>query len=119
LSDPDASKSIVTRQLAISLCERGRKLEGESAMAKPVYEWIAAGEEWSEPWGGSAAQWFGNILHTCLPADAILEIDSGFGHWLELSQPGAGELARAPVDRLLFPDRAQGLEMETGIWSVP
>ncbi len=23
-------------------------------MAKPVYEWIAAGEEWSEPWGGSA-----------------------------------------------------------------
>jgi len=53
-------------------------------MAKPVYEWIAAGEEWSEPWGGSAAQWFGSILpriHACLPADAILEIASGFGRW--------------------------------------
>ena len=53
-------------------------------MAKPVYEWIAAGEEWSEPWGGSAAQWFGSILpriHGCLPANGILEIASGFGRW--------------------------------------
>ena len=53
-------------------------------MAKPVYEWIAAGEEWSEPWGGSAPQWFGNILprvHAFLPANTILEIASGFGRW--------------------------------------
>jgi hypothetical protein len=53
-------------------------------MAKADYEWIAAGEEWSEPWGGSAAQWFGSILpriHACLPADTILEIASGFGRW--------------------------------------
>lgn len=53
-------------------------------MAKPVYEWIAAGEEWSEPWGGSAPQWFGSILpriHACLPANTILEIASGFGRW--------------------------------------
>jgi SAM-dependent methyltransferase len=53
-------------------------------MTKPVYEWIAAGEEWSEPWGGSGAQWFGSILpriQACLPANAILEIASGFGRW--------------------------------------
>ena len=53
-------------------------------MAKPDYEWIAAGEEWSEPWGGSAPQWFGSILpriYSCLPADTILEIASGFGRW--------------------------------------
>ena len=53
-------------------------------MAKPVYEWIAAGEEWSEPWGGSAAQWFGSLfprIHACLPANTILEIASGFGRW--------------------------------------
>jgi SAM-dependent methyltransferase len=53
-------------------------------MAKPDYEWIAAGEEWSEPWGGSAAQWFGSILpriQAALPANAILEIASGFGRW--------------------------------------
>lgn len=53
-------------------------------MAKPDYEWIQAGEEWSEPWGSSAAQWFGSILpriHACLPANTILEIASGFGRW--------------------------------------
>jgi SAM-dependent methyltransferase len=55
-----------------------------SAMAKAHYEWIAAGEEWSEPWGSSAAQWYGSILpriHACLPANTILEIASGFGRW--------------------------------------
>jgi hypothetical protein len=53
-------------------------------MAKADYEWIAAGEEWSEPWGGSATQWFGSILpriQTALPANIILEIASGFGRW--------------------------------------
>jgi hypothetical protein len=53
-------------------------------MAKPDYEWIAAGEEWSEPWGGSAAQWFGSILpriQAALPAKTIAEIASGFGRW--------------------------------------
>jgi SAM-dependent methyltransferase len=53
-------------------------------MGKTDYEWIAAGEEWSEPWGGSAAQWFGSILpriHAALPAETILEIGSGFGRW--------------------------------------
>jgi hypothetical protein len=53
-------------------------------MNKPDYEWIAAGEEWSEPWGGSAAQWFGSILpriQVALPAETIVEIGSGFGRW--------------------------------------
>lgn len=53
-------------------------------MTKPDYEWIAAGEEWSEPWGGSAAQWFGSILpriQGALPAKTIVEIASGFGRW--------------------------------------
>jgi hypothetical protein len=53
-------------------------------MEKADYEWIAAGEEWSEPWGGSAAQWFGSILpriQAALPAKTIVEIASGFGRW--------------------------------------
>ena len=53
-------------------------------MTKPDYEWIAAGEEWSEPWGGSAGQWFGSILpriQAALPAKTIVEIASGFGRW--------------------------------------
>jgi SAM-dependent methyltransferase len=53
-------------------------------MTKTDYEWIAAGEEWSEPWGGSAGQWFGSILpriQVALPARTIVEIGSGFGRW--------------------------------------
>jgi hypothetical protein len=26
------------------------------------YDWKTAGEEWSETWGGSEAQWFGSLL---------------------------------------------------------
>src|SRR5215470_11491270 len=48
------------------------------------YDWKDAGEEWSEPWGSSAAQWAGTILpriRDCLPAETILEIAPGFGRW--------------------------------------
>jgi hypothetical protein len=54
---------------------------GQSKMS---YDWKHAGEEWSEPWGSSAAQWFGAILpriRDCLPAETILEIAPGFGRW--------------------------------------
>ena len=48
------------------------------------YDWKDAGEEWSAPWGTSAAQWFGAILPRigdCLPTETILEIAPGFGRW--------------------------------------
>ena len=48
------------------------------------YDWKDAGEEWSEPWGTSAAQWFGAILpriRDCVPTGTILEIAPGFGRW--------------------------------------
>jgi Methyltransferase domain len=48
------------------------------------YDWKEAGEEWSEPWGTSSAQWFGAILpriRDCLPTGIILEIAPGFGRW--------------------------------------
>jgi len=48
------------------------------------YDWKDAGEEWSEPWGSSAAQWSGTILpriRDCLPTTTILEIAPGFGRW--------------------------------------
>src|SRR6516225_7004394 len=48
------------------------------------YDWTEAGEEWSQPWGSSAAQWAGTILpriRQCLPAKTILEIAPGFGRW--------------------------------------
>src|SRR5213082_708742 len=48
------------------------------------YDWKDAGEEWSEPWGTSAAQWFGAILpriRDCVQTGTILEIAPGFGRW--------------------------------------
>ena len=48
------------------------------------YDWKDAGEEWSEPWGSSAAQWTEAILPRLkgyVPATTILEIGSGFGRW--------------------------------------
>ena len=48
------------------------------------YDWKEAGEEWSEPWGSSAAQWAGTIfprIRDFLPAGTILEIAPGFGRW--------------------------------------
>jgi Methyltransferase domain len=49
-----------------------------------VYDWPEAGEEWSEPWGGSDMQWFSTLLprlHCFLPARNLLEIAPGFGRW--------------------------------------
>lgn len=48
------------------------------------YDWKQGGEEWSAPWGSSAAQWSGTILpriSNYLPAPEILEIAPGFGRW--------------------------------------
>src|SRR6266567_7931064 len=52
--------------------------------SKVKYDWRDAGEEWSESWGTSAAQWSGAILpriQGCLPTGTILEIGPGFGRW--------------------------------------
>ena len=48
------------------------------------YDWKEAGEEWSQPWGSSAAQWAGTIfprIRDCLASGTILEIAPGFGRW--------------------------------------
>lgn len=48
------------------------------------YDWTQQGEEWSLPWGGSEAQWWGSILpriHAFVPCASILEIAPGYGRW--------------------------------------
>ena len=53
-------------------------------MSKGGYDWKGGGEEWSEPWGNSSAQWFGSIfprIQEWLPAGTILELAPGFGRW--------------------------------------
>src|SRR6266700_8142738 len=60
------------------------------------YDWKEAGEEWSEPWGSSAAQWTGSILpriHDCLPTRTILEIAPGFGRWTHYLKDYCEELS--------------------------
>jgi SAM-dependent methyltransferase len=59
------------------------------------YDWKQAGEEWSEPWGTSQAQWNGTILpriHDYLPARTILEIAPGFGRWTHFLKEYCDEL---------------------------
>jgi len=65
------------------------------------YDWKDAGEEWSEPWGTSAAQWSRAILpriRDCLPAPTILEIGGGFGRWTHYLRDHCHELIA--VDRI-------------------
>jgi SAM-dependent methyltransferase len=65
------------------------------------YQWTDAGEEWSERWGTSQAQWSGTILpriKNFLPAATILEIGPGYGRWTYY--------LKDHCDRLLIVDRA-------------
>lgn len=50
------------------------------------YDWADRGDEWSRPWGGSEAQWFGSLyprIHGYLPAGQVLEIACGYGRWTQ------------------------------------
>jgi hypothetical protein len=61
-----------------------------AAVWNGAYDWSNRGEEWSGPWGGSEAQWFGAIyprIHRFLPAQSILEIAPGFGRWSRFLLP--------------------------------
>jgi Methyltransferase domain len=65
------------------------------------YDWKDAGEEWSEPWGTSSAQWSGAILPRIadfLPTSAILEIAPGYGRWTQYLKNYCRELS--VVDRI-------------------
>ena len=55
------------------------------------YDWKGAGEEWSEMWGGSRAQWLGSLyprISAYLPSETILEIAPGFGRWTQFLLSG-------------------------------
>jgi SAM-dependent methyltransferase len=51
-----------------------------------TWDWSAAGDEWSDWWGGTPAVWFGALLpriHTHVPTGTILEIGPGYGRWTQ------------------------------------
>ena len=65
------------------------------------YDWKDAGEEWSERWGTSAAQWSGTIwprIKDWLPVGTILEIGPGYGRWTHY--------LKNHCERLIVVDRA-------------
>ena len=67
------------------------ELNWNLAQWSAVYNWKSGGEEWSEAWGGSEAQWFCSLysrLHRFLPARSILEIAPGFGRWTKFLLAG-------------------------------
>lgn len=50
------------------------------------YDWAEQGDEWSLPWGGAEAQWFGSLyprIHRYLAGGEILEIACGYGRWTQ------------------------------------
>lgn len=50
------------------------------------YDWSEAGDEWSRPWGGPEAQWYGSLfprIHRFLPTGQVLEIACGYGRWTQ------------------------------------
>lgn len=73
----------------------------ENAAFWAEYDWADAGEEWSEGWGGSHAQWYGVILPRIaryLPASSILEIAPGHGRWTSYLREHCATLAIVDLD---------------------
>jgi SAM-dependent methyltransferase len=61
-------------------------LEHNLTLWNTKYAWRDQGDEWSAPWGGVDAHWYGSILpriHQFVPASSILEIAPGFGRWTQ------------------------------------
>jgi SAM-dependent methyltransferase len=61
-------------------------LQENYAAWNELHPWEQQGEEWSEAWGGSEAQWHFALeprLHAFLPAEHILEIAPGYGRWTQ------------------------------------
>ncbi|MGI8438400.1 MAG: class I SAM-dependent methyltransferase [Chthoniobacterales bacterium] len=59
------------------------------------YDWKEEGEEWSAPWGGSAAQWWGTLwprVHEWLPTGTLLELAPGFGRWTQYLEGCCAEM---------------------------
>ena len=53
-----------------------------------TYDWPEDGGEWSDPWGGAEAQWYGCLLPRIFPflGGRILEIAPGLGRWTQVLQ---------------------------------
>ena len=65
-----------------------------------IYDWQGQGEEWSEAWGTSEAQWFSTLYPRIqayippAPVDGfrILEIATGYGRWTQYLRQHCGSM---------------------------
>jgi SAM-dependent methyltransferase len=67
------------------------------------WDWSRQGDEWSAPWGGTPALWYGALLpriHAFVPAGTILEIAPGYGRWTQY--------LKDLCERLVIVDLTQG-----------
>lgn len=74
---------------------------GENEAFWGAYDWSRKGEEWSEGWGGSHAQWHGVLLPRIarfLPAETILEIAPGHGRWTDFLRKHCRQLVVVDLD---------------------
>jgi SAM-dependent methyltransferase len=59
------------------------------------YSWPGRGDEWSGPWGGTEAMWWGVLrprVRAWVPTGTILEIAPGFGRWTQFLKDLCEEL---------------------------
>ncbi len=64
--------------------------------------WVAGGDEWSGPWGGTDSLWWGTLLpriHGFVPAATVLELGPGQGRW--------SHYLKDLADRLILVDVAE------------
>ena len=67
------------------------------------YDWSEAGDEWSKPWGGPEAQWYGSLfprVHRYLPASEIVEIACGYGRWTQFLREGCDHLTGVDISQV-------------------
>lgn len=62
--------------------------------------WIAGGDEWSGPWGGTESLWWGTLMpriHAFVPAGVVLELGPGHGRWSQYLRGLSGHLILVDV----------------------
>jgi SAM-dependent methyltransferase len=67
------------------------------------YAWPESGDEWSAPWGGAEAQWYGSLfprIHRYLPAGEVVEIACGFGRWTQFLKDHSGHLTGVDISKV-------------------
>ena len=67
------------------------------------YDWAESGDEWSAPWGGAEAQWYGSLfprIHRYLPTGQAVEIACGYGRWTQFLKENSQHLTGVDISEV-------------------